>query len=113
MEVLRAALINGDRSHSQAINPTCEPPAPEVSSTSALCSAPRPTTPLSSFHPPDRRIRLRAPLSSSHERLPSGADHGPRLRGGQVWWRGPCRIVWCRVRVGLVSARLVHAVSAV
>ena len=31
----------------------------------------------------------------------------------RFWWRGPCRIVWCRVRVGLVSARLVHAVSAV
>jgi hypothetical protein len=83
VEVLRAALINGDRSHSQAIKPTCGPPAPEVSSISALCSAPRPTTPLT-LHPPDRRIRLRALLSSSHERLPPGADHGPRLRGGQV-----------------------------
>lgn len=95
MEVLRAALINGDRSHSQALNPTCGPPAPEVSSISALCSAPRPTTPLSSFHPPDRRIRLRALLSSSHERLPPGADHGPSLRGGQVLAArtGPHRLV--------------------
>ena len=68
---------------------------------SALCSAPLSTTPLSSFHPPDRGLRLRALLSSSDGPLP-GADHGPGLRAG-IRFVCDDRAARCAVACVLVS----------
>ena len=69
---------------------------------SAPCSAPPPTTPLSSFHPPDRGMRLRAQLSSSDERL-SGADHGPDC--AEIRFGGEDRAALCAVACVSVSFR--------